>query len=83
MMTDLEYKISEEPVKGVEITTQGNRLNESPLVNVLLVYEWVHLARQPTICYPCLMRLNKRVRAARNTQNGETAKPGKKGPHGL
>lgn len=83
MMTDLEYRISEGPVKGVEITTQGNRLNEGSLINVLLVYEWVHLARQPTICYPCLMRLNKRVSVAHHTQTCETARPGKKGHHEL
>lgn len=36
MITDLEYKISKEPVKGVEITTQENRLNEGSLINVLM-----------------------------------------------
>lgn len=71
MITDLEYKISKEPVKGVEITTQENRLNEGSLINVLLVYEWAHLSRQPTIWYPCLMRLNKKASVAHNMQNCE------------
>ena len=46
MITDLEYKISKEPVKGVEITTQENRLNEGSLINVLMngsIYQDNHL----------------------------------------
>ena len=46
MITDLEYKISKEPVKGVEITTQENRQNEGSLINVLMngsIYQDNHL----------------------------------------